>query len=55
LGSPNIGIGRLHWLIIDLGVRYPNQEWVWPDWIILDRADLQELTKIIRQILPKSF
>ena len=49
LGRPNIGIGRLHWLIIDLGVRYPNQEWVWPDWIILDRADLQELTKIIRQ------
>lgn len=48
LGAPNIGPGRLHWLILDVGVRRPNQEWVWPKWVVLTRADLGELTRKLR-------
>ncbi len=48
LGNPNIGLCKLHWLIIDLGVYQPHQEWVWPEWVILSKEDLDELTRILR-------
>lgn len=48
LGDPHIGPGRLHWLILDVGVRRPNQPWQWPSWVVLDPADLQELTRTLR-------
>lgn len=49
-GNPNIGRGRLHWLILDVGVRRPRQEWVWPKWMAMTQEDLAELTKRWRQI-----
>jgi AraC-like DNA-binding protein len=48
LGAPNIGPGRLHWLIIDVGVRRPHQNWAWPDWVVLTKGDLAELTRKLR-------
>ncbi|MCU0748620.1 MAG: AraC family transcriptional regulator [Akkermansiaceae bacterium] len=49
LGDPHIGRGRLSWLILDVGVRRPNQEWVWPDWVVLAAKDLADLTRKLRQ------
>ena len=49
LGQPNIGIGRLHWIIIDVGVRQPHQEWQWPDWLVILPDDLAELTAYLRE------
>lgn len=49
LGDPHIGPGRMHWLILDVGVRRPSQQWHWPDWLILSPSDMQELTQKIRQ------
>lgn len=48
LGNPNIGRGRLYWLILDVGVRRPNQEWNWPAWLVLSPRDLAELTRKLR-------
>jgi AraC family L-rhamnose operon regulatory protein RhaS len=48
LGAPNIGPGRLHWLILDVGVRRPHQNWHWPSWMVLTQADLAELTRKLR-------
>ncbi len=48
LGNPNIGPGRLHWLIVDVGVRRPNQDWRWPDWLVLTAEDLATLTRKLR-------
>lgn len=48
LGRPNIGPGRLHWLILDVGVRRPNQEWRWPAWVTLTPADRAALTRQLR-------
>ncbi len=48
VGDPNIGAGRLHWLIIDVGVRRPHQAWQWPPWLLFSPDDLKTLTKIIR-------
>ena len=48
LGDPHIGAGRLHWLILDVGVRRPSQNWHWPPWVMLEAADLKELTDKLR-------
>lgn len=48
LGTPNIGPGRLHWLILDVGVRHPRQNWRWPSWMVLAKDDLAELTRKLR-------
>ncbi len=49
LGNPCVGAGRLHWLILDIGVRQPHQEWAWPAWVMLTRDDLAELTDYLRR------
>ncbi|HEX3806643.1 MAG TPA: AraC family transcriptional regulator [Gaiellaceae bacterium] len=48
VGRPNVTASRLCWVIIDLGVRRPNQEWEWPPWIVLDQARLERLTRKLR-------
>lgn len=48
LGNPHVESGRLHWLVLDVGVRRPNQAWRWPSWIMLAPADLEQLTAILR-------
>ncbi|CAL1517773.1 AraC family transcriptional regulator [Chitinophaga sp. MM2321] len=49
VGNPFVGVGRLHWLILDVGVRHPHQEWKWPSWILLNKTDIEELSKMLRQ------
>ena len=49
VGNPAIGMGKFYWLILDLGVRRPHQNWSWPDWIVLAPKDLEKLTTILRQ------
>ena len=48
LGRPNIGPGRLHWVILDVGVRHPRQNWNWPSWMVLTKDDLAELARKLR-------
>lgn len=48
-GVPLAGLSKLHWLILDVNVRHPHQNWQWPDWIILNPKDLGELTLYLRQ------
>jgi AraC family L-rhamnose operon regulatory protein RhaS len=49
VGNPNVPASRFHWLILDVGVRRPNQPWVWPPWLLYPRAGLQRLTTILRR------
>lgn len=48
VGNPNVGMGKFYWVILDLEVRRPHQNWVWPKWIILAPKDLSRLTSILR-------
>ncbi|MBL8179390.1 MAG: helix-turn-helix transcriptional regulator, partial [Bryobacterales bacterium] len=48
VGNPHVGPSRLHWLILDVAVRRPDQEWKWPSWLLLSQSDLAELTDILR-------
>lgn len=47
VGNPFVGPSRLCWLILDVGVRRPDQAWRWPDWLILSPADLRRLTVLL--------
>lgn len=49
VGSPAVGSSRLYWLILDVGVRQPHQMWRWPSWLVLSKADLRELTALMRE------
>ncbi|MDN3666615.1 helix-turn-helix transcriptional regulator [Algibacter miyuki] len=49
VGNPAVGMGKIYWVILDLGVRRPHQDWVWPEWITLTPQDLGRLTTILRQ------
>ena len=48
VGAPDVTASRLHWLILDVGVRRPNESWKWPHWIVLTTEDRAELTNILR-------
>jgi AraC family L-rhamnose operon regulatory protein RhaS len=49
LGAPNIGPGKMHWLILDVGGRRPNHDWRWPRWLMLTGADKAELALKLRR------
>ncbi len=49
VGNPEVPASRYHWLIIDVGVRRPNQPWLWPPWLLYPRTGLHRLTTILRQ------
>lgn len=49
VGKPHVTASRLHWLILDVGVRRPHQAWKWPPWLILSKTDLRQLTDMLRQ------
>jgi len=48
VGNPHVTAGRLHWLILDVEVRRPQQAWKWPLWLVLSKADLKQLTNMLR-------
>ncbi len=48
VGNPNVRTSKLFWVILDLNVRRPNQEWVWPDWVTLMPEDIEQLTYLLR-------
>lgn len=43
VGKPNIGPSRLHWLILDVGVRHHDDSWVWPSWLLLSPHELDQI------------
>jgi AraC family L-rhamnose operon regulatory protein RhaS len=47
VGAPHIGACRLTWLILDVGVRRPNQTWHWPEWLVCSQAEQQKLTRLL--------
>jgi AraC-like DNA-binding protein len=49
VGDLFVTAGRLYWIILDIGVRHPHQEWRWPYWLVLTRGDLDDLTEMLRQ------
>jgi len=47
VGNPNVPASRYHWIILDVGIRHPHQTWKWPDWLLLPKEELANLTKLL--------
>ena len=43
VGQPALRPNRLHWLILDVGIRRPHQLWKWPHWLLLHQRELEFL------------
>lgn len=48
VGRPHVAASRLYWLILDVGVRRPNQTWTWPSWCVLSESLLSQLTEVLQ-------
>ncbi|MBW6457181.1 MAG: AraC family transcriptional regulator [Trueperaceae bacterium] len=49
VGDPEVAASRLHWVILDVGVRRPHQTWAWPSWLLLPSGLLTRLTTLLQQ------
>jgi AraC family L-rhamnose operon regulatory protein RhaS len=49
VGDPNVPACHYSWIILDVGVRRPNQPWQWPKWLLLPKSGLERLTETLRQ------
>ena len=47
VGRPNVSSSRLTWFILDVEVRRPDQEWIWPTWLPIPAPDLARLTELL--------
>ena len=47
VGGPMVTPSRLAWIILDVGVRRPNQIWDWPDWVLLSADERARLARIV--------
>ncbi|WP_180966768.1 helix-turn-helix domain-containing protein [Cohaesibacter celericrescens] len=48
IGEPNVGPSRLIWTILDVGVRRPNEQWTWPEWVLLSDHEKECLKKLVQ-------
>ncbi|MCZ7644268.1 MAG: AraC family transcriptional regulator [Planctomycetota bacterium] len=48
VGDPSVAASKLIWLILDLGIRRPDDAWRWPSWLVLAPKDLARLTTLLR-------
>jgi AraC family L-rhamnose operon regulatory protein RhaS len=49
VGRPCVEASHLAWLILDVGVRRPNQTWRWPDWLVLTQEERGRLAALLSQ------
>ena len=49
VGSPGVTASKLYWLILDVGIRRPNQVWKWPAWLLSSNQLRDQLTQNLSQ------
>jgi AraC-like DNA-binding protein len=49
VGDPHIPACHYSWIILDVGVRRPNQPWKWPKWLLTPPEMLDGLTGALRR------
>lgn len=49
VGDPHVPACHYSWIILDVGVRRPNQPWQWPKWLLPSKSVLNRLTEMLRK------
>lgn len=49
VGAPDVTASKLYWLILDVGIRRPNQFWKWPGWLLWSNDLRDQLTQNLSQ------
>jgi AraC family L-rhamnose operon regulatory protein RhaS len=49
VGQPCVEASHLAWIILDVGMRRPNQTWQWPDWLVLTPGERDRLAVLLSQ------
>jgi AraC-like DNA-binding protein len=50
LGDPHVGPSLFYWLVLDVGVRRPRQDWKWPSWITLTATDRRDMARLFEEL-----
>lgn len=46
-GDPHVSASQIIWVLFDVGVRRPHEEWLWPDWMAWPERDRARLTTLL--------
>jgi len=46
-GDPHVAASQIIWVLFDVGVRRPHEDWLWPDWMAWPERDTSRLTRLL--------
>ena len=46
-GDPHVAASQIVWVLFDVGVRRPHEDWLWPDWMGWSERDSARLTTLL--------
>jgi AraC family L-rhamnose operon regulatory protein RhaS len=46
-GDPHVSASQIIWVLFDVGVRRPHEDWLWPDWMGWSAHDKERLTALL--------
>lgn len=46
-GDPFVSASQIIWVLFDVGVRRPHEDWLWPDWMAWPERDTERLTRLL--------
>ncbi len=46
-GDPHVAASQIVWVLFDVGVRRPHEDWLWPDWMAWPERDTARLTTLL--------
>ena len=46
-GDPHVAASQIIWVLFDVGVRRPHEDWLWPDWLAWPERDAARLTRLL--------
>jgi AraC family L-rhamnose operon regulatory protein RhaS len=46
-GDPHVSASQIIWVLFDVGVRRPHEDWLWPDWMAWPERDTARLTRLL--------
>lgn len=46
-GDPHVAASQIIWVLFDVGVRRPHEDWLWPDWMAWPERDTARLSTLL--------